>query len=232
VAFPLPALAGPPFLSDDPIPTDYKHFEIYTFNSGTKTQSGVSGAGGIDFNYGAAPNLQLTATFPVGFDSSVGSRTQVGVSNFELAAKYQFLHRSSFGLDVSVFPRVFLPSASRTVGDRDTSVLLPIWIQKDWTGGWSAFGGGGCVLSARSEQNSCLAGGVLNYQLLPKLQLGVELFHQTADSSGTPSSTSVGVGVRYDLNDNYHLLGYVNRGLQNVNETNQYSWYSSLLFTF
>lgn len=32
------ALAGPPYLSDDPEPTDYKHFEIYTFIHGPMTR--------------------------------------------------------------------------------------------------------------------------------------------------------------------------------------------------
>jgi hypothetical protein len=78
----------------------------------------------------------------------------------------------------------------------------------------------------------CQAGGVVTYQLLPKLQIGAELFHQTAASGGIPATTSVGVGWRYDLNDNYHLLGYVSRGIENANETNQVSWYASVLFTF
>jgi hypothetical protein len=56
-----PARAGPPYVSDDPEPTDYRHFEIYTFNSGTTTRDGTGGQSGIDFNYGAAPDLQLTA---------------------------------------------------------------------------------------------------------------------------------------------------------------------------
>jgi hypothetical protein len=30
-----PALAGPPYVSDDPEPTDYRHFEIYTFSNGS-----------------------------------------------------------------------------------------------------------------------------------------------------------------------------------------------------
>jgi hypothetical protein len=59
-----PAVAGPPFLSDDPQPTDTGHFEIYTFNNGTNTRAGTSGEAGIDFNYGAATDLQLTATLP------------------------------------------------------------------------------------------------------------------------------------------------------------------------
>src|ERR1700688_3824545 len=86
-----PASAGPPYVSDDPEPTDYKHFEIYTFNSGTATQSGISGATGIDFNYGAAPDLQLTATLPTGFNRPATGGTSFGLSNIELAAKYRFL---------------------------------------------------------------------------------------------------------------------------------------------
>jgi hypothetical protein len=45
-----PAIAGPPYVSDDPEPTDYKHFEIYTFNTGITTRSGTVGESGIDFN--------------------------------------------------------------------------------------------------------------------------------------------------------------------------------------
>lgn len=226
------AVAGPPYVSDDPEPTDTKHFEIYTFNQGTSTRTGVSGESGIDFNYGAAPDLQLTATLPAGFDQSIGEGTAVGMSNIELAAKYRFLHQDTFGVDVAVFPRVFLPSGSNTIGDNHASLLLPIWVQKDWSGGWSAFGGGGCTFSEIRAADFCQVGAVLTYQILPKLQIGAELFHQTADRQGTPATSSVGIGWRYDLNDHYHLLGYVRRGIENTNETDQYSWYASVLFTF
>jgi outer membrane putative beta-barrel porin/alpha-amylase len=227
-----PATAGPPYVSDDPEPTDYGHFEIYTFNSGTATRAGTSGATGIDLNYGAAPDLQLTATLPAGINRPAGGNTGIGLSNVELAAKYRFLHQNDFGLDVSIFPRVFLPSGSNLVGNNRASLLLPIWVQKDWGNGWSAFGGGGCVISSGNAQNFCESGAVLTYQLLPKLQVGAELFHQTADTAGSPATTSIGAGFRYDLNDTYHLLGYIRRGIQNANEADQYSWYASVLFTF
>ena len=226
------ARAGPPYVSDDPEPTDNGHYEIYLFDQGTEARDGVSSAFGVDFNYGAAENLQLTAVLPVEQESTSGGPDVLGVGNIELAAKYRFLHQDGFGLDVSIFPRVFLPSGSNTVGDNRVSLLLPVWVQKDWSGGWSAFGGGGCTVSDRRAVDFCQAGAVLTYQLLPKLQVGAELFHQTADSSGAPESSSVGVGLRYDLNDNYHLLGYVRREIENANETNRYSWYASVLFTF
>jgi hypothetical protein len=226
------AFAGPPFLSDDPETTPYQHFEIYTFSNGTGTRNGVSGAAGVDFNSGATPDLQLTATLPLGFDHTAGSGTNFGLSNVELAAKYRFLHQEGFGLDVSVFPRVFLPSASSKVGDNHASLLLPLWLQRDWGDGWSIFGGGGCVVHARAAENFCLTGAVVTRQILSNLQLGAELFHQTADSNGTPASTSVGLGGTYDFSDTYHLLAYVNRGVQHARATDDYSWYTAILFTF
>jgi hypothetical protein len=228
-----PALAGPPYQSDDPEPTDYKHYEIYTFSNGIATHDGLGGQGGVDINYGGAPNLQLTATLPAAFDSPRGGGGRaLGLGNIELAAKYRVLRQDTFGWDVAVFPRVFLPSPSSAVADTHASFLLPVWVQKDWGSDWSTFGGGGCVISAKPSQDFCLAGWVLTRKFLPNLQLGVELFHRTADSSGTPASSSLGVGATYDLNDNYHLLGYVRRGIQNANETDQYSWYAALLTTF
>jgi hypothetical protein len=226
------ALAGPPYLSDDPEPTDYKHFEIYTFSNGTVTQSGTSGEAGIDFNYGAAPNLQLTAVLPAGYVFPAGAAAMGSLGNVELAAKYRFLTQDTAGIDVAFFPRVFLPSASSEVGTPHTSLLLPLWFEKDWQQ-WSAFGGGGCELNqGNGAQNFCLMGLAITRQVTPKLQLGMEIFHQTPDTLGGEPTTSLGMGVRYDLSDNVHLLGYVNRGVVNVQQTDQFDWYASVLFTF
>jgi hypothetical protein len=125
-----PAVAGPPYQSDDPEPTNFGHFEIYTFDKGAFGRSGSSSASGLDFNYGAAPDLQLTAAVPFGYDAPSDGPSAFGPGNVELAAKYRFIHQDTFGLDVSVFPRVFLPSPSQT-GDPHSSILLPIWIKKD-----------------------------------------------------------------------------------------------------
>ena len=157
---------------------------------------------------------------------------EASLGNIELAAKYKIFHQEDFGWDVSVFPRVFLPSGSPAVGTRHTSLLLPIWLGKDW-GRWSTFGGGGCVINHGGDsQNYCLAGWALTRQVLPDLQIGAELYHQTADTRGGRATTGIGAGVRFDLNDHFHLLGYISPHLQNPNETNRYSWYVSLLSTF
>lgn len=227
-----PALAGPPYVSDDPEPTDYRHFEIYAFSDGTLVRDGASGEAGVDFNYGAAPDLQLTVTLPLGFNRQSGARTKYAFSNIELAAKYRFLHQDQIGVDVAFFPRVLLPSGSRSVGDDRASFLLPLWLQKDWTASWATFGGGGCVITDRGVKDYCQTGIVLTYRPVSDLQIGPELFHQGADAEGTPATTGVGFGVIYDLDETYHWLGYIRRGVQNTDETDQFSWYTSVLFTF
>jgi len=227
-----PAHGGPPFVTDDPQPTDYGHYEIYAFTAGTATRGGVGGAGGIDFNYGAAPDLQLTAVLPLAWDSPDVGRSVTGLGNVELAAKYKFLHQDSFGIDVAVFPRMFLPAGSADAGERHVSLLLPVWVGRSWEG-WSTFGGGGCALNhGGGSQNFCQVGWTVTHQFAENLQLGAEVFHQTADTKGGFASTGAGLGVIYDLDERFHLLGSFNVGLQNAPDTNSHSWYLAVLSTF
>jgi Putative MetA-pathway of phenol degradation len=227
-----PSLAGPPYITDDPEPTEYKHFEIYVFGTGTAVEGGNAGKGGLDFNYGVAPDTQLTVVLPGAYDKAAGAKTATGLGNMELAVKYRFLHQETSGWDVSFFPRVFLPSASNTVGEQHASLLLPIWLEKDW-GEWSTFGGGGCTIDHGGQsRNFCLAGWAVTRQVLPDLQLGVEIYHQTPDSLSTRATTGVGLAARYDVSEHLHLIGSIGPGIQNAADTNQYSWYAAVLTTF
>jgi len=226
------AWAGPPYFTDDPVPTDERHFEIYAFADGLHNGGGTSSDLGIDFNYGAARDLQLTAVLPVAYEEPRGAGSSAGPGNIELAAKYRFLHQRDCGWDVAVFPRVLLASASSSVGEQHTSLQLPIWVGKDWAQ-WSTFGGGGCVLNhSGTARDYCFAGWVLARQLMPALQVGAELYHQTADSLAARDKTIAGAGVRYDLNERLHLLADASGGLQNAASEHQYSWYAAVLFTY
>jgi hypothetical protein len=223
-----PAPAGPPYLTDDPEPTDYGHFEIYSFASGTTFKDGTAGEAGIDFNYGGAPDLQLTAVVPLAYDE----RGRTGFGNVELAAKYRFLHQEEDGLDISIFPRVFLPSGSSAVGDNHASLLVPVWAGRDF-GKWSVFGGGGCAFNRSGEsRNFCLGGLVLTRKVMEGLTLGMEIFHQGGDAAGSGATTVLGGGLTYDLNDHYHILAYWGPGLQNAATVGRATWYSAMLFTF
>jgi hypothetical protein len=226
------AFAGPPYATDDAEPTDTGHFEIYAFGAGTATRDGRDGETGIDFNYGGAEDLQLTAVVPLAYETPRHQGTVAGIGNIELAAKYRFLHQDDFGWDVAVFPRVFLPSLSAHTGDRHGSFLLPLWAEKDW-GAWSTFGGGGCALNnGGSSKDYCLAGWVLTRQVLPALSIGTEIYHQTTDTRGGKASTGLGLGATYDFSENYHLMASYGPGIQNAAQTDRRSWYAALLMTF
>lgn len=231
LALATPAFAGPPFLTDDPAPTPNGHYEIYLFAAGNEAPNGDDGAAGLDFNYGASPDLQLTAALPIEYDNPGGDSASMGVGNIELAAKYRILHQETFGLDVALFPRLFLPSASN-LGDDHASFLLPIWVGREGDS-WSTFGGGGCAINRGGDsQDYCLAGWAVTQRPVDNLQLGVEIFHQTADTKDGEPSTILGVGVTYDVNENLHLLGYAGAGLENTDETGRSTGYASILFTF
>jgi hypothetical protein len=226
------AYAGPPYVTDDPQPTDYGHYEVYFYDGGTAVSAGTTSEAGIDFNYGGLPNLQLTAVIPVEFDDPVDADSAHGLGNIQLAAKYRFLHAADVGWDVSVFPRVFLPSASSAVGDHHTAVLLPLWAEKDWDK-WSTFGGGGCELNHGADNTDfCLLGWVLTHKITETLEVGGEIYYQGADTRGGKASTGLGAGVAYDLNTHLHLMGSIGPGLQNAAQANRYTWYAALLFTY
>lgn len=227
-----PALAGPPFVTDDPEPTDYQHYEIYAFTGGTSTHDGADGEAGIDFNYGGAPDVQLTAVLPMAYSDPRHGALVSGLGNVEFAVKYRFLHQDDFGWDVAVFPRVFLPSASPRVGDQHASLLLPVFVEKDW-GAWSMFGGGGCTLNnGGGSKDFCQAGWVVTREVLPRLHIGAEIYHQTADTRGGKASSGVGFGATWDLSENYHLMASAGPGIQNAADTNRATWYAAMLFTF
>jgi hypothetical protein len=227
-----PTWAGPPYVTDDPEPTEFRQFEIYLFAAGSDALDGSEAAAGIDFNYGAVPDLQLTAVFPVARENPAGTSSVTGLGNIELAAKYRFLHQEQVGWDIAVFPRYILPSASSQVGDQHSSIVLPVWVQRDWDP-WSTFGGGGCVIQHGGEVRSfCFAGWAVTHAF-SGLELGLELVHRTAEAEGgSSSSTAMGAGLSYDISEHYHLLASVGPTLRNAAETTRYSWYASLLFTF
>ena len=229
VAF--PASAGPPFLTDDPQPTSRGHYETYFFAQGAISRDGREGSGGIDFNYGAADDLQLTAVLPIAWATAGAAPSSHGLGNIELAAKYKFLHQEDSGVDVAFFPRVFLPAENEAVAQHHASLLLPLWLQHTWDT-WSAFGGGGCELNRGGDSHDfCLFGLAVAREALQNLQVGVELYHQTPDAKGSRVSTDVNLGATYDIDPHLHLMASIGKGVQNRARTDRTNWYAALLWT-
>ena len=228
----LPARAGPPYVTDDPAPTDYGHYETYLFTGGATARDGTGVTAGIDFNYGAAKDLQLTAVLPYAWDAPRNAATASGPGNIELAVKYRFLHQDTAGLDVAFFPRVFLPAGSAAVGERNSSLLLPLWIGRSGER-WSSFGGGGCAIHRGGDaRDYCTVGWAVTTQLSPSVEFGAEIHHRTADTRAGDASTGIGIGITVDLSDHLHLMASAGPGLGARDTTDHALWYAALQLTY
>jgi hypothetical protein len=199
------ALAGPPYATDDPEPTDLGHWEIYAFAAGTRADGGIDGAAGLDLNYGPLPNVQLTATLPIDFARENG-RSHAGAGDLELGVKYRFLDVEAAGFSVAIFPRAILPTASRGFGTGRVQLLLPVWAQKDF-GPWSLFGGGGYTINPGAGNRDFWQSGLaLTRNITARLSLGAEVTHQSPDAVGARSTTGLGVGGIYHVAGPFSLL--------------------------
>ena len=215
----VPAFAGPPYVTDDPEPTDPGHWEIYNFVEGAIEGGVTSSEMGVDINYGAAKDLQLTATLPLDVDSDRSLRP----GDVELAVKYKFLHQrqGGFPLDVGFFPRVFLPTQR---GESRAQLLLPLWAEHDW-GRWSLFGGGGYTLNPGvGNRNFWQQGVALTRQMRPGFSLGLEYYGQGPASSTGRAIHGLNLGTQIHLHGPFSLLGSFGQGLS----TRQTIFYTAL----
>lgn len=202
----LPAHAGPPFLTDDPEPTETGHWEIYgpLFEAAGQGDA-FDGSAGVELNYGAAKDLQLTVGLPAAYTHD-GTGWRWGAGDLELSAKYRVIHDEAAGLSIAVFPGVTLPTASNGMGAGRVTALLPVWGQKDF-GPWSVFGGGGYVINPGPGNRDYWTGGIaLTRQLGEKVLLGLEADRQGADAIGGSGSTSLGAGAIVQLHKPFRLL--------------------------
>ncbi len=230
------ALAGPPFVTDDPEPVDLGHWEVYGFSAATQARGDIGGTlAGVEVNYGAAPNLQLHVIAPLAFDAPSGGSAKIGPGDLELGAKYRFVNPGpdDWWPQIGVFPLIEVPSgdAKRGLGTGTTREHFPIWLQKDF-GRWTTYGGGGYWINpGRGNSNYWFAGWLLQRQVTDNFALGAEIFHQTADTVGGSDRTGFNLGGIFDITEHYHLLFSAGRGLQSAIETNELSYYFAVQWT-
>lgn len=228
LAMAAPAAAGPPYVTDDPEPTDLGHWEVYGFVSGTHFGGETDGDGGLDINYGAAPDLQLTFVLPTAYEKSVGRH--LGFGDIEAAVKYRFMHQSEGSLapDVAFFPAVSIPTASHRVGSGHWNLILPFWAQKDF-GDWSVFGGGAYTFNPGAGNKDYWDGGLsIAREITKRFSLGAEIYHHTAEAVGAHEFTGMNVGATYKVSEHWSVLAAGGPGLSHPEEGGRYGFYLAL----
>jgi hypothetical protein len=100
-------------------------------------ESGITaGELAFDINYGLAEGVQLTLVVPVLYEHSRSLRS--GLGRVETEVKWRFLEQGAGGFlpEMAVAATVIWPTAAAGYDSDSASLLLPLWLQKDF-GEWS-----------------------------------------------------------------------------------------------
>ncbi len=210
------ATAGPPFVTDDPEPVEFHHWEVYLSSIYQHNAGGSFGTlPHIEINNGAAPNLQLHLIVPAAFSTDSGGPTRYGLGDTELGAKFRFVQESKRMPMIGIFPLLQTPTGNegRGLGTGHLQTFLPVWIQKSW-GAWTSYGGAGYWINPGSgNRNFWQLGALLQRELSKHWTLGGELFYLTSSSVGAGDQLNFNVGGQYNFDEGHHLLFSAGRSL-------------------
>jgi hypothetical protein len=230
------ASAGPPFVTDDPEPVDFQHFEINIAGIGNFTAAGRQGVlPGIDANYGLVEDVQLHLGIVDAFDKPGVRSARYGYGDTELGLKYRFVEADDDGWrpQLALYPILELPTGSQAkqLGTGELRIFLPVWIQESF-GPWTSYGGGGYWINPgnaeTSEKNYWFAGWTLLRQFDENWSLGGEIFWQSPDGQETATGAGFTLGGEYDIDGTYHILFSAGRNLEDPTRFNALSTYLGL----
>ncbi len=216
VLVPEVARAGPPFITDDPEPVEYRHWEFYLATQHLLTADGAIGtAPHVEINYGAIPNLQLHLIAPLAYAWTRGGPLLYGPGDVELGAKLRFVQEGTWIPMVGTFPQLELPvgNASRGLGAGTVRAFFPLWLQKSF-GDWTSYGGGGLWLNpGAGNRNFWYFGWQVQRRLSDLVVLGGEAFYTTPDRVDGSGDLRFNLGLILDLSELHHLMVSAGRSI-------------------
>ena len=226
------ALAGPPFVTDDPEPVEYKHGEAYlAIQYKHDRDQDSSTLPHLEINYGVLPNLQIHLIAPLVYVKLEGLGSQYGYGDTELGIKFRFVQETDYLPQVGVFPMIEFPTgdSDKGLGNGRTQYFLPIWLQKSW-GPWTTYGGGGYWINPGEGKKGWLQlGWQVQREINKTLTLGTEFYYKTASTEDGKDTTGYTLGTIINITENNHIL--LSAG-QDINGPNYLSVYIAYQFTF
>ena len=230
------AVAGPPFLTDDPVPTDYQHYEVYAFaqverNAGVAT---TTAAPAVEFNWGALPNVQVSLSVPYAHLSvpatSMANPQQIpgttvgGFGDTELGVKYRFLQEVGGRPQISFYPAIEVPTGNKGngIGNGRAWYRFPLWLQESW-GKWTTYGGGGYAINpAPGSTNFAFGGLLVQRDFSENVSVGAELYYQGPQFVGDRPCTLYNAGSFITLTKSFALLFSLGHSFAGDNESVAY----------
>ncbi len=226
--------AGPPFVTDDPDTTDYKHWEIDAFSIYSHTAGAdFAQLPALEIDYGLVPDVQLHAILPLTYDRAPGGGSHYGCGDMELGVKYRFFHETGILPEIGTFPLVEVPTgdSGRGLGNGQTQIFAPLWFQKSFgqKKDWTTFGGGGFWYNpGEDHRNFYRFGWELQHDLNETLTLGCEIYHETEFFGGSHGHTAFNLGGYLNFDEHHHALFSAGRDIDGPNRFSCYLAYQLL----
>jgi hypothetical protein len=230
------AVAGPPFQTDDPEPTPYRHYEIYINSQFAHDGDILSGTlPALEVNYGLMPNVQFSVTGSLAGSHVAGEPWNLGFGDTEIALKMRFVQESAATPQIAFYPSVVIPADAKLgTGAGPPKIFLPFWAQKSF-GPWTISGGGGFWHNPGiGKRDYAFTGLALQRDLSENLSVGAEMFHSGASTTGASAigdsaSTGFSVGLIQGLGPYHKVLFSIGRGLSGTNVLSTYAAYELYL---
>lgn len=217
--------AGPPFVTDDPEPVEYRHWEIYLGSQYVHDDEGISAVAPLfEVNYGPLPDTHLHIIVPFAYSSPKDGSRQYGLGDAEFGVKYRFIHETDTLPQIGTFPIVVSStgSKSRGLGEGHVRVFMPIWLQKSW-GPWTTYGGGGYWYNPGDDnKNYWQTGWLIQRKMSEMLTVGAEIFNSSPAAKGESDRTGFNIGTVINFSEEHHLLFSAGRDFHGPNNLTAY----------
>ena len=146
-----------------------------------------------------------------------------GLDDTEIGVKYRFvdLARGDTRTMVGIYPMYQVPTGARRLGeDRGRhQVFLPLWMQEE-IGKWTFYGGSGYRFNRMPQGRSSVFTGVTAlYAVSDNLQVGGELFEESANAAPASRTRGGNVGGTFKLNERFNLLFSVGRSSSGITQS-------------
>jgi len=224
------SFAGPPFLTDDPEPVPYRHWEFYISSINTIQRDNWNGTSPhFETNYGLIRNMQVHLLIPLNYSYVPQQGTKFGYADTEIGVKYRFLKETENRPQVGIFPIIEIPTIKNDeFSDGKVKVFIPVWIQKSWDK-LTTYGGAGYWFNpGTGNKDFVFAGWELQYDFSDVVTLGGEAYFQGADVVDGKSVTAFNVGGSINPSRKMHFIFSFGHSI--IGE-NLFSSYLGLLWT-
>jgi hypothetical protein len=211
------SFAGPPFLTDDPSPTETGHTTLFIASQHDVTHEDWIGTlPHFEFDYGVIPNVELHLLTPFVFNHPRDTGTMLyGYGDTELGIKWRAVDENGLfegSPAIGTSPLFDIPTGDedRGLGGGKARYFIPLFLQKSWgeeNRRWTTYGGGGYRINpAPGNEDFWYTGWVLQRQVTDTLTLGGELFYITPETDDSSSRLGFNLGGMYDFSEHWHLL--------------------------